>query len=114
MSVVLVVVVYKALHPLLSFLSIVEAVTGVQVIAAILKRTEEGLRIRIVVADSRTTVREGNKAKVGAAFMLAPLSECTTSCPGLIPYRLKASPRKRTAKSALSASKTLALTTMRL
>ena len=59
-SVVLVVVVYKALHPLLSFLSIVEAVTGVQVIAALLKRTEEGLRIRIVVADSRTTVREGN------------------------------------------------------
>ena len=59
-SVVLVVVVYKALYPLLSFLSIVEAVTGVQVIAALLKRTEEGLRIRIVVADSRTTVREGN------------------------------------------------------
>ena len=59
-SVVLVVVVYKALHPLLSFLSIVEAVTGVQVIAAVLERTEEGLRIRIVVADSRTTVREGN------------------------------------------------------
>ena len=46
--------------------------------------------------------------------MLAPLSECTTSCPGLIPYRLKESPRKRAAKSALSASNTLALTTMRL
>ena len=37
-SVALVVVVYKALHPLLSFLSIVEAVTGVQVIAAVLER----------------------------------------------------------------------------
>ena len=33
--------------------------------------------------------------------MLAPLSECTTSCPSLIPYRLKASPRKRAAIAIL-------------
>ena len=44
-SVVLVVVVYKALHPLLSFLSIVEAVTGVQVIAAVLERPACSLAI---------------------------------------------------------------------
>lgn len=60
MPVVLVVVPYKALHPLLSFFDTVKAVTEIQAIAAVLERVEEGLRIWDVVADSRTAVREGN------------------------------------------------------
>ena len=53
-SVVLVVVVYKALHPLLSFLSIVEAVTGVQVIAAVLNLDiSSGLEAPISEAELR-------------------------------------------------------------
>ena len=60
MSVVLVVMFHKTLHPLFSFLDAVKAVSGIQAIAAVLKRTEKGLRIRVVVTDSRTAVREDN------------------------------------------------------
>ena len=60
MSVVLVVMFYKTLHPLLSFLDAVKAISGIQAIAAVPERVEEGLRIWDVVADSRTAVREDN------------------------------------------------------
>ena len=60
MSVVLFVMFYKTLHPLLSFPDAVKAVSGIQLIAAVLERAEEGFRIRVVIADSRTAVREGN------------------------------------------------------
>ena len=103
MPVLLVVVSYKALHPLLSFFDTVKAITGIQAIAAVPERVEEGLRIWDAVVDSRTAVREGNSVFLkqsysGCDFHASALSECATSCLGLIPYFLKASPRKSTAK----------------
>jgi hypothetical protein len=47
---------YKVLPPLLSCPDTDKAVPGIQAIAAVLERAEEGLRIRVVVTDSRTAV----------------------------------------------------------